>query len=145
MTDEKIPTPNLMWSVLSMKCPRCRRGHMFTNKNGYQKFSLKHMLDMPAQCPVCHQRFEMETGFWYGTGYVSYGVTVLLSVVTFLLWWLIVGLSTTDDRLLYYVIFNGVLMILLQPWLMRISRVLYIYIFVKYNENYREEEPIRFT
>lgn len=145
MNEETIPKPNYIWSLLSMKCPRCRHGNMFTHKNSYKKFSLSYMLDMPEQCSVCHQRFELETGFWYGTGYVSYGLTVVLSVITFLLWWLIIGLSTTDDRVLYFVIFNGVLMILLQPWLMRISRVLYLYIFVKYNHNYKNEDPIRFT
>lgn len=143
--EEVQPKPNLLLSLLSMKCPRCRRGDMFVHSNGYKKLSLKYMLEMPKSCPVCEQDFELETGFWYGTGYVSYGIAVLLSVVTFLLWWLIVGLSTTDDRLLYYVIFNAVLMVVLQPWLMRISRVVYLYFFVRYNGNYTREKPIKFT
>ena len=103
------------------------------------------MLEMHEHCPECGQRFELETGFWYGTGYVSYGLTVAISVITFLLWWIIIGVSTNDDRLLYWLIFNGVLVIVAQPWLMRISRVLYLYMFVKYNPNYKHEEGIRFT
>ena len=87
----------------------------------------------------------METGFWYGTGYVSYALTVLLSAITFVLWWLLVGFSLDDSRLLYWLIFNGVLAIVLQPWLMRFSRVLYLYFFVKYNPHFDTEPPVKFT
>ena len=103
------------------------------------------MLEMHEHCPECGQRFELETGFWYGTGYVSYGLTVAISIFTFLLWWAIIGVSTNDDRLFYWLISNGALVIIAQPWLMRISRVLYLYIFVKYNPNYKEEEGVLFT
>lgn len=103
------------------------------------------MLEMYEECPVCKQRYELETGFWYGTGYVSYGITVLISVATFLLWWLVIGFSLKDDRLMYYLIFNGVLVIALQPWLMRLSRLVYLNFFVKYNENYDKEEGVKFS
>lgn len=145
MVTEKRPEPAYLWSLFTLKCPRCRRGEMFVNKNPYRKFGLDYMLKMHDRCPVCNQKFELETGFWYGTGYVSYGLTVLLSVFTFLLWWLIIGFSLTDDRLTYYLIFNGVLIIALQPWFMRFSRVLYLYFFVDYSENYDTEETIKFS
>lgn len=117
---------------------------MFTNKNAYKKFGLDYMLDMPENCPVCRQKFELETGFWYGTGYVSYGLTVVMSAITFLLWWLIIGFSLSDDRLTYYLIFNGILVIVLQPWLMRFSRALYLYLFVKYSADFDTEDTIKF-
>lgn len=145
MTKEKRPEPNIMWSLFTLKCPRCRRGETFIHKNPYKKFGLDYMLEMHDTCPVCKQKFELETGFWYGTGYVSYGITVIMSVITFLLWWLIIGFSLTDDRLTYYLVFNGILVIGLQPWLMRFSRILYLYFFVNYSENYDSEETIKFT
>ena len=145
MSEEEIPTPNFLWSLLTMKCPRCRRGDMFVHKNPFKKISLDYMLEMHDHCPECGQRYELETGFWYGTGYVSYGLTVAVSVFTFLLWWVIIGFSVDDDRLMYWLFFNGALVLIAQPWLMRISRVLYLYIFVKYNPNYKHEESIRFT
>ena len=98
------------------------------------------MLEMPTRCPVCRQKYELETGFWYGTGYVSYGLTVALSIVTFIAWWLIIGISVNDDRIIYWLIFNAVLIVILQPWIMRLSRVIYLYIFVHYSENYEREE-----
>jgi len=118
---------------------------MFKNKNAYKKFGLNYMLDMHTHCPECGQQVELETGFWYGDGYVSYGLTVVISVITFLLWLLIIGVSLRDDRLTYYLIFNGILVIVLQPWLMRFSRVLYLYFFVNYSENYDTEKTIEFN
>ena len=103
------------------------------------------MLDMPTHCLVCKQKYELETGFWYGTGYVSYALTVAISVATFVAWWIIIGFSIHDDRVFYWLIANGVFIVLLQPWLMRFSRALYLYFFVGYNENYETEETIKFT
>lgn len=108
---------------------------MFRNNNPYAKFGTKHILDMYEKCPVCQQPFELEVGFWYGTGYVSYGIAVLMSAVTFILWWLIIGISVDDNRIFYWLIANTVFLVLAQPWLMRLSRVVYIYFFIKYSGN----------
>lgn len=138
---ERKPKPNFLWSILTMRCPRCRRGPMFKNSNAYKKLSLKHIFDMYEHCPVCRQKFDLEVGFWYGTGYVSYFLVVLLSGLTFLAWWAAIGISTEDNRIFYWLIINTIIIIVLQPWLMRISRVIYLYFFVKYNENY-ENAPV---
>ena len=140
MSDAEKPKPNLLWSVLTMHCPRCRRGDMFKPGNPYKKLTLSHIFDMYDTCPVCKQKFDLEPGFWYGTGYVSYGLLVLFSAITFIAWWLIIGISVNDDRIIYWLIFNTVLIVVLQPWIMRLSRVIYLYIFVHYSENYEEEE-----
>ena len=124
-----------------MRCPRCRRGGMFTDNNPYKNLNLKHIFDMPEKCPVCQQKFDLEVGFWYGTGYVSYFLTVLLSAFSFIAWWAAIGISTEDNRIFYWLIANTVLIIVLQPWLMRLSRVVYIYFFIKYDENY-ETNPV---
>lgn len=127
-----------------MRCPRCRRGEMFRTSNPYKNLLPSHILDMHDHCPVCHQRFNLEIGFWYGTGYVSYGLTVVISAVTFILFYLIVGVSFKDNRVFYWLLFNSILLLVLQPWLMRISRVLYIYFFVKYDEDYLINKPQEF-
>ncbi|MDP4285862.1 MAG: DUF983 domain-containing protein [Bacteroidota bacterium] len=145
MTEEKKPKPNYYWSLFTTRCPRCRRGDMFKNKNPYKKLGITYILDMHNSCPVCHQKFELEPGFWYGTGYVSYGLTVALSAFTFIAWWIFIGISVDDNRVLYWLIFNGVLVIGLQPWLMRFSRVLYLNFFVRYNENYDKEDIVSFS
>jgi hypothetical protein len=132
-------------SLFGLKCPRCRQGDLFVNQNPYKKIKLSYMLDMHTHCPVCKQKYELETGFWYGTGYVSYALTVAISVASFIIWWIILGFSIHDNRIFYWLTTNGVLIVLLQPWLMRFSRALYLYFFVGYNENYATEETIKFT
>ena len=136
------PSPNFLWSILTMRCPRCRRGSMFKNNNPYKKLNLKHIFDMYDQCPLCKQKFDLEVGFWYGTGYVSYFLVVLLSGFTFIAWWILIGISTEDNRIFYWLLTNTVLIIVLQPWLMRLSRSVYIYFFIKYNENYEHAPTV---
>jgi uncharacterized protein (DUF983 family) len=138
------PKPNYYWSILTMKCPRCRRGPMFKDANAYKKLSLKHIFDMPDNCPVCHQKYDMETGFWYGTGYVSYALAVAISVATFVAWYVLIGISINDNRLFWWLGSNIIFLVMLQPWLMRISRVIYIRFFVRYDEDFEQHKPKEF-
>ena len=142
--EETKPKPNFLWSMITMRCPRCRRGEMFKNTRPYKKLKLSYILDMYDTCPVCSQKFDLEPGFWYGTGYISYGLFILFSAVTFILWWIFIGISVDDNRVLFWLLINSVVIIILQPWFMRLSRVVYLNIFVKYNENYDKEEGITF-
>lgn len=123
--------PALLPSIFKMKCPNCRKGDMFCNKS---IFPLGKMLEMPERCSVCGQKMEIEVGFYYGTGYVSYGLTVGLLGVLFVAYWLIFGLSYKDYSVFYALGSSVAIVLLLQPWLMRISRVLYLYMFVKYGK-----------
>ena len=144
MAEEKRPKPNYLWSMFSMKCPRCRRGPMFKDNNPFRKLSLSHIFDMPDTCPVCKQKYEMETGFWYGTGYVSYALAVAVSVTTFVAWLVLIGVSVDDNRIFYWLGFNILLLLIIQPWLMRLSRVIYLYFFVRYDAHYIENKPTEF-
>jgi hypothetical protein len=126
-------------SVLGCRCPRCREGKLFTN---HVSVSLKKNMAMNKNCPVCGQPTEIEVGFYYGTSYVSYMLTVALSVATLVAWWVIIGLSTTDNRFFYWLGFNAVLLVVLQPWLMRLSRSLWISWFVRYDRNWQHNQPV---
>jgi hypothetical protein len=125
-------------SIFNHKCSRCRTGDMFLDKSSYK---LKTFMKMNEHCPVCGQRLEIETGFYYGTGYVSYAVTVAFSVSTFVAWWILIGFSLHDNRVFWWMGVNAVLMLLLQPWFMRLSRAIWLSFFVKYNANWRNEKP----
>jgi hypothetical protein len=98
-------------------------------------------MEMNPQCPVCGQPTEIEVGFYYGTSYVSYALAIGLSVASLVAWWLIIGLSTNDDRFFYWLGFNAVFLILLQPWLMRVSRSFWISWFVKYDPDWETHKP----
>ena len=137
-------TPNYFWSILSMRCPRCRRGPMYKDPNPYRKLTLGHISDMHENCPVCNQKYDMEPGFWYGTGYVSYALAVAMSVATFVAWWVLIGVSVSDNRVMYWFIFNSVVLLVAQPWLMRLSRVIYMRFFVSYDPEFDQNKPTEF-
>ena len=124
--------PGILWSVLTNKCPRCRRGNLFINPNPYH---LKTTMKMPEECPVCGQKFELQTGFYFGTGFVSYGMTVLFSGLTFILWWFTIGMNIYDNRIWWWLAANAVLLIILQPPIQRLSRSIWISIFVQYDND----------
>jgi hypothetical protein len=117
---------------------------MFKNPNPYKKLKLSYILDMYDTCPECQQKFDLEPGFWYGTGYVSYALAVAISGITFIAWWIVIGISVDDNRIIAWLIFNTILLVVIQPWLMRLSRALYLRFFVGYNENYDTEETVVF-
>jgi len=93
---------------------------------------------MKERCPLCAQRTEIEVGFYYGTGYVSYGLSVMICVFSFILWWLIIGFSLKDGRIFYWLIFNTILLIAMQPVLMRLSRTLWLSWFVTFDPYWKE-------
>jgi len=117
-------------AVLQLKCPHCRKGFLFRTRNPYQ---LNHTLDMHAHCPVCGQKTELETGFWYGTGYVSYGLSVALSGFNLAWYWILFGISWKDNSILYWLLINAAIVLIAMPYLMRLSRVLYLSLFVHFD------------
>src|ERR1700730_3516893 len=137
----KESRPNYFWSLFTMRCPRCRRGQMFLYGNPW---NLKKTLKMPEECPECRQPFELVVGFWYGTGYVSYALTVAMSVASFVLWWVLIGMSTEDKRLFWWLGINSVVLLVLQPWIMRLSRAIYLYFFISYDPDYKNSSVKKF-
>jgi uncharacterized protein (DUF983 family) len=125
-------------TTLGCRCPRCREGKLFRYPIS---FNFKKTMEMNRNCPVCGQPTEIEVGFYYGTSYVSYALTVAISVATLLAWYIIIGLSTSDNRFFYWLGFNAVFLIFLQPWLMRLSRSIWISWFVRYDPDWREHQP----
>jgi uncharacterized protein (DUF983 family) len=121
--------PSVIPSILKFKCPNCRKGDMFLNKS---IFPMKDMLKMPERCAECGQKMELELGFYYGTGYVSYGLSVAIAVFNIVWYSVLVGFSWQDNSVWWYLGITIAMLLLLQPLLMRISRVIYLYMFVKY-------------
>jgi uncharacterized protein (DUF983 family) len=137
MNTEERKRPYLA-TVFGGYCPRCRQGKLFQNP---MAVSIGSNMAMHDRCTVCRQRFELEVGFYYGTGYVSYALALVLTGITFVLWWLLIGFSFEDRRFVTWLVVNGVILILLQPWLMRFSRSLWISWFVKYDPEWATRPP----
>lgn len=112
---------------------------MYVQKNTYQ---LKGLMRMHTNCPVCGQLFDMEPGFYYGTNMISYTLAVLLSVFSFLLWWATIGFSLSDSRFFWWLGLNAVLLVILQPPLMRLSRTIWLSFFVHYSPRWQEGDVV---
>lgn len=137
-TDDKIK-PNLIGSILSNKCPRCRRGRLFKQQNPYQ---LRGLMRMHEHCLVCGQTTDMEPGFYYGTSYVSYALGIAFSVATLIAWWVFIGFSFQDNRFFWWMGTNAVALVLLQPPLMRLSRTIWLSFFVHYSPRWKEGDVV---
>jgi hypothetical protein len=127
-------------TVVNCWCPRCREGKLFRHS---LTFRIRRNMEMYEECPVCKQPTDIEVGFYYGTGYVSYVIGLLLSGISFVIWFLLIGFSFHDKRFLYWVIINSVGLFVLQPWLMRFSRALWLSFFVPYDPEWEIHEPER--
>jgi uncharacterized protein (DUF983 family) len=112
-------------AIVKCKCPRCHKGDLFVEPNPYK---IKYLTDMPEKCAYCGQRTQPEPGFYYGAMYMSYGLCVVLSLLDFVLVELILKAPPY-----YFLFFNAFVLVVLWPYLFRYARVVYIYIFIKYD------------
>jgi|TARA_B110000285_G_C14936605_1_gene519925 hypothetical protein len=117
---------NKIYSIFKMKCPKCHETDLFINKN---PFKLDGFFGMPKQCSVCHQKFELEPGFYYGSMYVSYGVTIAYLVSVFVA---MTVLYPTFSLELYLGVGIST-MILLTPYFFKICRAIWINFFVGFD------------
>lgn len=140
-TGEDDRVPSYIISALKCKCPRCRQGDLFQYKSPYD-LKKNRFMKMNEKCPVCGQPTELEVGFYYGTSYVSYALTVAFSVATAIAWKIFFGLSfdINDNNIFWWFGVNAVLLILLQPIFMRLARSFWLSFYVKYNKNWRRED-----
>ena len=116
----------LIKSMVSLKCPKCRQGDLFVFKG---LFRYSHILDMPEHCEVCAQKYEIEPGFWIGALWTSYPIVIAIEV-PFLLMAL---LSTTVSP---WVSFGFMLLAFLvfYPIMLRLGRSIWIHISVRFDE-----------
>ena len=119
--------PNIIRSILNCKCPKCREGDLFKNKSF---FKLKNFLEVPDNCKKCNQDFQIEAGFYLGAMFVSYGLTIAVAVAVF------VAFTTFNAySLVPYLIATTIVLILLTPYILRMSRSIWIAMFVKFDPN----------
>ena len=120
-------------ATLLCRCPRCRQENLFNHSNPYDLS--KKILDMKGECSTCHQITELETGFWWGTGYVSYGLAVIIFFINAILFTPIFGWDSLN-KVFLFLLLNAIVLIALLPWLARFSRVFYLSFFVQYDKKW---------
>jgi uncharacterized protein (DUF983 family) len=113
-------------AILKCKCPQCQSGNMFESAHFSRNF-----MQMHSECPHCKLRFEIEPGFFWGSMYISYAITVGLMLV---LGGAVYFLGNNPDSWVYLTVIISAFVII-SPLTYRYSRVLMIYLF----------SPIRFN
>jgi uncharacterized protein (DUF983 family) len=112
-----------LYSVLHGVCPRCQEGKVF-RFTPYKQLDFAGMND---RCSVCGLAFEPEPDFYQGAMYVSYGLStgLFLGIGVVLLFYLELG---------YVVTFSAILLVSigLLPFLFRVSRLVWLNLFVRY-------------
>ncbi|MEM9982878.1 MAG: DUF983 domain-containing protein, partial [Bacteroidota bacterium] len=123
-------------AILASKCPRCRKGNIFT----HSALHLTKFAKTNQHCPHCGLRFEREPGFFDGAMYISYAFSVAIVVVFG------IGTYQISNRFYQYdpdtwvyltVIFSAV--VLLFRFTFRYSRTLMLYGFgsIKYDQRFK--------
>jgi len=116
-----------LYSILTGKCPVCHTGPMYEDPNAYH---FSKTLKMNERCPHCDVKFKIEPSFFYGAMYVSYPVGIFVAGFAFVICFFLLDLGR-----LYSFLVISVLMLLLLPIIMRISRNIWINFFFKFDKD----------
>ena len=115
-----------LYSILTGYCPKCHHESMYVNPNPYQ---LTELFKMHDRCSNCHTKYKIEPSFFYGAMYVSYAVGIAFAVAAFVISYLFVGASLQNAFVTIVVT-----LIVFLPIIIRLSRNIWINLFMKYDE-----------
>ncbi len=116
---------NKLYSILTGSCPKCHEESMYVDKNPYQ---MSNIFKMHERCSNCNTKYKMEPSFFYGAMYVSYAVGIAFAVAAFIISYLLFKTSLITS----FIAIIGTL-IFFMPIIMRLSRNIWINLFVKYD------------
>ena len=117
-------------SILTGSCPKCQNENMYVDANPYH---LGKVLKMHENCSHCGLKYQIEPSFFYGAMYVSYAVNVALGVATFIIAKVFIGLDLVQS---FAAIIGS--LVVLYPLVLRVSRNIYINLFVDYDPTANE-------
>ena len=121
-----------IYSILSGSCPKCHGESMYENKNPYV---LSDVLKIKEKCSHCETKYRLEPSFFYGSMYVSYGVGIAFAVAAFIISHLFFDSSLNVS----FISIIGTLVVF-GPIIMRLSRNIWINMFVNYNKELVKKE-----
>ena len=113
-----------IYSVLRGKCPSCHKGNFFKHSFTMNLFKVNKI---KKTCSCCNLKYMIEPAFYFGALYVSYGITVALCIVTFVISKLMLNVTLLTSFITIFVV-----LILFIPVNLRLSRILCINMFVSY-------------
>ncbi|MBR9844907.1 MAG: DUF983 domain-containing protein [Algicola sp.] len=116
-----------IYSIFTGACPKCHQESMYKTKNPYV---LSDVLKINEKCSNCNTRYRLEPSFFYGSMYVSYGVGIAFAVAAFIISYLFLKTS-----LMTAFISIVITMVVFGPIIMRLSRNIWINLFMSYDKN----------
>jgi uncharacterized protein (DUF983 family) len=118
-----------LYSILTGSCPKCHEESMYEVKNPYK---LSTIYKMNTKCGHCGTYYEIEPSFFYGAMYVSYAVSIAFGVAFFVITHYLLQVSLLTS---FITIVIG--LIALMPVIARLSRNIYINIFISFDKNWK--------
>ena len=106
-------------TALRLRCPRCHDGKLFFG-----------LLKMSDHCPACGLKLEPEPGFYLGSIYANYALTVLITTVSFVL--LVFGAGFSKDQVIWGCLGFSLLFPL---WFFRYARSLWLSLMYQVNSS----------
>ena len=119
-------------SILTGSCPKCQNESMYSDKN---PLHLTKVLKMNEKCSHCGLKYQIEPSFFYGAMYVSYGLNVAVGIAAFIVSFIFFK-STIEESFLAIII----TLVLLFPFVLRLSRNIYINMFVSYDPKTQHQQ-----
>ena len=113
-----------LYSILTGTCPRCQKESMYVDQN---LLHVSNIIKMNEKCSKCGLKYQIEPSFFYGAMYVSYGLNVAIGILTFLI------VFQFDRSVMTSFISIIIVLVLAFPLVMRLSRNIYINMFVSYD------------
>lgn len=111
-------------SVFFGTCPVCHGDSMYVEKNPYKITQIFRMHD---RCSKCGFKYKIEPSFFFGAMYVSYALGVAFSLASFIITHFFIGVSGINS---FYIIIA--VLTILMPIIIRLSRNIWINLFVNY-------------
>lgn len=117
---------NAVRHIFNNDCPNCYKGKVFKDKSFFFSVGFPKMY---TNCTNCNFQFEKEPGFFFGAMFVNYALTVSQGIITYF-----IAQQFYATRFDLHIIFIiAVVIILLCFFNIRLSRMIWIYIFKKYS------------
>ena len=120
-----------LYSIFTSTCPVCHKGDMYVENNPYK---ITEIMKMHDNCSHCGKKFKIEPSFFFGAMYVSYGVGVAIAVAAFIISFFFLNL---DRNYTFLIIILS--LVVLFPVIVRISRNIWINLFVDYDKDAANE------
>ncbi len=120
-----------IYAMIAGCCPKCHEESMYLDTN---PFNVLKIYAMHERCSHCKQVYQIEPSFFFGAMFVSYGLGVLIGISTFLLSFFVFQASLKTAFILIVVA-----LILCNTLIMRLSRNIWINIFIHFDENWEKK------